>query len=522
MSLAFHERIHEALSDERLQQALYAATGRLMEKRKSGVSADVLPDYQELRAQANLIKQHTLENLDYYLELLTRNIEERGGHVEWCRDAGEAQNFIGHLARERGVRLAVKSKSMTSEEVELNEALEHYGVEAVETDLGEFIIQLAGQRPFHIVAPAMHKTRYEVADLFVEKLGVPREEEIGKQTAIARTVLRRKFLEAGLGISGANFLIAESGAVVIVENEGNARLTTSAPRIHVALAGIEKIIPRAADLAVFLQLLGRSATGQPLTSYTSFLSGPRRPGELDGPEEFHLVLVDNGRSRILADREKRQTLYCIRCGACLNICPVYRRIGGYSYPGAYSGPIGAILTPQARGLNFEPELPFASSLCGACAEVCPVKIDIPKILLQLRSEVKKAGAREPEWKLDAARLEKIGFVLWAWLMRHPRLFEMAGAAAQVLLPADRDGGWIRSLPGPLRGWTDSRDFPPAAPHSFRQLWRARSRPIPDTGRQPSAGSHQQSATSGQPPAGSRQPSAVSHQQSASHRAGADG
>src|SRR5262249_52860938 len=280
------------------------------------------------------------------------------------------------------------------------------------TDLGEFIIQLAGQRPYHIVAPAMHKTRQQVADLFVEKLGVAREEEIGKQTAIARGVLRKKFLEAGMGISGANFLIAESGAVVIVENEGNARLATSSPRIHVALAGIEKIIPRAADLVVFLQLLGRSATGQPLTSYTSFLSGPRRAGELDGPDEFYLVLLDNGRSRILADRDKRQTLYCIRCGACLNICPVYRRIGGYSYPGSYSGPIGAILTPQFLGLSHEPELPYASSLCGACAEVCPVKIDIPKILLELRSEVKKTEAREGSWRLDHSRLGHLGVLWW--------------------------------------------------------------------------------------------------------------
>ena len=470
MSVAFHERIQYALLDERLQKALYSATGRLRDKRLSGVGADQLPDYQELRTQAHRIKQHTMENLDHYLELLARRVEERGGQVVWCRDAGEVQSFIGDLARDRGVRLAVKSKSMTSEEVGLNEALERYGVEAVETDLGEFIIQLAGERPYHIVAPAMHKTRQQVADLFEAKLGVGREEEIPRQTMIARTVLRKKFLEAGMGISGANFLIADSGAVVIVENEGNARLTTSSPRIHVAVAGIEKVIPRAADLAVFLQLLGRSATGQTLTSYTSFLSGPRRAGELDGPEEFYVVLLDNGRTRILADRDKRQTLYCIRCGACLNICPVYRRIGGYSYPGTYSGPIGAILTPQALGLGHEPELPFASSLCGACAEVCPVKIDIPKILLELRSEVKKSDARERRWNP-----EKLGFLLWAWVMRHPRLFELAGMALQALLPSGGDGRWIRSLPGPLKAWTAARDFPPPAAKSFRQMWRARQR-----------------------------------------------
>jgi L-lactate dehydrogenase complex protein LldF len=390
--------------------------------------------------------------------------------VVWCRDAGDVQAFFSGLVRDRGIRLAVKSKTMTSEEVNLNEALERCGVEAVETDLGEFIIQLAGERPYHIVAPAMHKTRQQVADLFESKLGVGREEEIPRQTGIARAVLRKKFLEAGLGISGANFLIADSGAVVIVENEGNARLTTSSPPVHVAVAGIEKVIPRAADLAVFLKLLGRSATGQPLTSYTSFLSGPRRPGELDGPEEFYLLLLDNGRTRILADREKRETLFCIRCGACLNTCPVYRRIGGYSYPGTYAGPIGAILTPQALGLLHEPELPFASSLCGACAEVCPVRIDIPKILLALRSEVKKAQARERGWGA-----EKLGFLLWAWVMQRPRLFELAGMAAQAVRPSGGNGQWIRSLPGPLKAWTAARDFPPPPAKTFRQLWRERAR-----------------------------------------------
>jgi len=470
MSVAFHQRIQYALLDDRLQQALWAATGRLRDKRRSGVTPDQLPDYQELRTHAHSIKRHTLENLDYYLELLASRVQERGGQVVWCRDAGEVQEFLGGLARERGLRLAVKSKSMTSEEVNLNEALERQGVEPVETDLGEFIIQLAGERPYHIVAPAMHKTRQQVADLFESKLGVEREEVIERQTMIARAVLRKKFLEADVGISGANFLIAESGAVVVVEDEGNARLATSSPRIHVAIAGLEKVIPRAADLAVFLQLLGRSATGQTLTSYTSFLSGPRRRGELDGPEEFYLVLLDNGRTRILADRDRRETLYCIRCGACLNTCPVYRRIGGYSYPGVYAGPIGAILTPQVLGIAHEPELPFASSLCGACAEVCPVKIDIPRLLLDLRKEAKKLETRERRWNP-----EKLGFRLWAWVLRRPRLYELAGLAAQALLGTGGDGRWLRSLPGPLRAWTASRDFPPPAPRSFRQLWRMRAR-----------------------------------------------
>jgi L-lactate dehydrogenase complex protein LldF len=333
------------------------------------------------------------------------------------------------------------------------------------------LIQLAHERPYHIVAPALHKTKEQVADLLTERLGVPRETVIEKQTMIARAVLREKFLAADIGISGANFLVADSGAIVLVENEGNARLTTSAPKIHIAIAGIEKMIPRAQDLGVFLKLLGRSATGQPLTVYTSFLSGPRRGEEIDGPDEFYVVLLDNGRTKVLADREKRESLYCIRCGACLNHCPVYRKIGGHSFPWVYSGPIGAILTPQFLGVNHEPGLPFASSLCGACAEVCPVKIDIPKILLDLRSEVKKSETRE-----GTNRLERFAFRAWAWVMRHPRLYEMAGMAAASLAPSGDGGGWVRSVPikvGPLNAWLSQRDLPSPPTKSFRQLWRER-------------------------------------------------
>jgi L-lactate dehydrogenase complex protein LldF len=313
----------------------------------------------------------------------------------------------------------------------------------------------------------MHKSRREIGSLFAEKLGMELTEEPAELTMMARRVLRAKFLGADLGISGANFVVAESGAVVLVENEGNIRLTTSLPRVHVALAGIEKLIPRAADLAVFLKLLGRSGSGQRLTSYTSFLSGPKREGEINGPEKFYLLLLDNGRTRVLADAEKRETLHCIRCGACSNICPVFRRIGGHSYPGTYSGPIGAILTPQFQGLTAEPELPFASSLCGACAEVCPVKIDIPKMLLALRRDVKRTDSRE-----RLSRLEKRGFQIWGWVMRHPRVFETLGFLGQAVLPRPDRDQWLRSLPG-LKGWTATRDFPPPAPRSFRRLWRAR-------------------------------------------------
>ena len=465
MSAAFHQRIDVALSDLTLQRNIRTATGRFAEKRQAAIESISREEYEDLRNQAHEIKKHTLNNLDYYLEQLETRVQEQGGEVIWCSDTGSAVEAVLGVAREHQVKLAVKSKSMTTEEVHLNEALEKEGVEPVETDLGEFIQQLAGERPFHIVAPAMHKSRHDISELFAAKLGMEPTEEPARLTMAARRVLRDKFLSAGMGISGANFVVAESGAVVLVENEGNIRLTTSLPRIHLAIAGIEKLIPRAVDLAVFLKLLARSGSGQRLTSYTSFLSGPRRANEKNGPEKFYLLLLDNGRTRVLADPEKRQTLYCIRCGACSNVCPVFRRIGGHSYPGTYSGPIGAILTPQFQGVAHEPDLPFASSLCGACGEVCPVKIDIPKMLLALRREVKRSDAREPR-----SRLEKRGFQIWSWVMQRPRLFEALGFVGQAVIPRPDQGRWLRSLPG-LNAWTETRDFPPLAPRSFRQLWR---------------------------------------------------
>jgi L-lactate dehydrogenase complex protein LldF len=459
MSAVFDQKIHQTLADANLQLAIYASTGRLKDKRTESVAADTLPDYQELRTQANALKKHAIENLDYYLEEFERNVEARGGKVVYCKDATEVSDFVLGLAKERAVQLIVKSKSMTSEEVDLNERLEHHGLESVETDLGEYILQLAHERPYHIVAPALHKTRYDVAAIFEKELHVAYETVPEKLSQIARGVLRQKFLDAGIGISGANFLVADSGAIAIVENEGNARLTTSAPKIHIAIAGIEKLIPRAQDLAVFLKLLARSATGQALSVYTSFLSGPRRAGEIDGPDEFYVVLLDNGRTKLLPSSAKRQSLYCIRCAACLNTCPVYRKIGGHSFPWVYSGPIGAIITPQFMGVSHEPGLPFASSLCGACAEVCPVKIDIPQVLLDLRSEVKKSETRE-----KTNRLEKFGYRMFAWMMTHPRVYAWAG--------------WmVRHAPvvkvGPVRAWTSERELPPMPRQSFRDIWSRR-------------------------------------------------
>ncbi|MCC6390871.1 MAG: iron-sulfur cluster-binding protein [Bryobacterales bacterium] len=459
------EQIRRTVDNPKIQLAVYSATARLKEKREEAVAPGAMPEYQELRTQANRIKKHTLENLDVYLEEFEANVEAHGGKVIYARNGGEVADFILGLARERGVKMLVKSKSMTTEEIHLNQRLEHHHLEAVETDLGEYIIQLAHDRPYHIVAPAVHMTRQDVADVFEKNLADPRTEEPEKQAMIARRNLREKFLAAGIGISGANFLVADSGAVCIVENEGNARLTTTAPPIHIAVAGLEKMIPRARDLAVFLKLLGRSGTGQLLTVYTSFLSGPRRGREADGPGEFYVVLMDNGRTRLLADAEKRQSLYCIRCGACLNACPVYRKIGGHNYPGAYSGPIGAIITPQYEGIAKDPWLPFASSLCGACAEVCPVKIDIPKILLDLRKEVVEDRAVH-----GGGFVERKAFQMYGWLMRRPKLYAMAGriAAKMARLPG------AASI-GPAAKWGSVREVTLPARKSFRDQWREREK-----------------------------------------------
>ncbi len=455
------DRFNQTLDDPRLQVAIYSATQRLIDHRAGAVAEERLPDYQALRTRANEIKKHTIENLDYYLEQLESNVVAHGGQVVFCRTGEEVADFVLDLAKKRNARLIVKSKSMTTEEIHFNEHLERHQLETVETDLGEYILQLAHQRPYHIVAPALHMTRYDVADLFSQTLGVPKEVEPENQTKIARATLREKFLHADIGVTGANFLIADSGAVVLVENEGNARLSTSAPKIHIAIAGIEKVIPRAQDLAVFLNLLGRSATGQPLTVYTSFLSGPRRAGEIDGPDEFYLVLLDNGRTKLLRDPEKRQSLYCIRCGACLNHCPVYRKIGGHNYPWVYSGPIGAIITPQFHGVTEDSWLPFASSLCGACAEVCPVKIEIPRLLLKLRAEVTEANKKK-------ASLERWGFGAWAWVMTNPRIYRLLGYLGARFWP-------MAPKIGPLRKWASQRELPRIAPKSFHKLWTERRR-----------------------------------------------
>ena len=462
-----HELGNKTLADAHLREAYRSSTLRLYNHRLEAISE--VPGWERLCERAQELKREVIEHLDYYLEQFADNVERRGGKIHWAATAEEACRIILEIARHCGAREIVKAKSMVGEEVELNQAFEARGIHPVETDLGEFIIQLEGNRPAHIVAPAIHLTRRDVSNLFASRLHIERTEVPERLTAIARQVLREQFARAEMGVSGGNFLVAETGTVVLVENEGNIRFCTTVPRVHVALVGIEKLIPRLADLGVFLRLLGRSGTGQKLTSYTSLLTGPRRPGE-DGPDEMHVVLVDNGRVATLADPKMREALYCIRCGACLNTCPVYRKIGGHAYGWVYSGPIGALITPQFTSIEQARELPFASSLCGACREVCPVKINIPDLLLHLRS---KAQEMAPAPRAKGALLrEKTMMRLWAWAFSRPWVYALGGRLArwgQVLLARS---GWIRKVPFyPASRWTDARDVPALARKSFHERWK---------------------------------------------------
>src|SRR5579883_208393 len=403
----FPGAVHQALADPQLQAALVRLTGTLMAGNRRGFA--VLADSDKLRDRAKRIKEHTLAHLDQYLEQLETSVLKRGGRVHWAADAAEARQIILDIARQAGCRHAVKSKSMTTEEIHLNPALQAAGVEVTETDFGEFIIQLAGERPSHLVAPAVHHTRESVAAVLSRALGQSLPDDPRTLAMTGRRILREKFFQADLGISGANFAVAETGTIALVTNEGNGRLTTTCPRVHVALMGMEKVIPRLVDLPVFLKLLARAATGQTLSVYTTLITGPRRAGERDGPEEFHLVLLDNGRSKVLAT-PFRESLQCIRCGACLNACPVYRRIGGHAYGNVYSGPIGSILTPLYDGVPENPQLPHASSLCGACQAACPVKIKIPQMLI---------GLRELQHHGRGGRLEKLAYRAWMHVLRRP-------------------------------------------------------------------------------------------------------
>ena len=432
------------------------------------VAAADTPDWEELRERGRAVKTHTIEHLDYYLELMEQNVIRAGGKVFFARDAEAATQYVVDLSHSRGVKVVIKSKSMLSEEMSLNHRLTREGIEPVETDLGEYIIQLADETPYHIIAPAIHKSREDVSTLFQEKLNTPRYEEIKDLTREARKQLREKFIQADMGITGANFLVAETGTVVLVTNEGNGRMCTSMPRIHVAIAGMERVIPSVEDLGMFLRLLIRSATGQRISSYVTAVNGTRRPQDEDGPEEFHLIVVDNGRSRLLSDPELRESLNCLRCGACLNACPVYRKVGGHAYGWVYPGPIGAVVSPMLTGLSDAKDLPYASSLCGACREVCPVKINIPRMLLYLRKELSE-GEKYPQEK-NVTTIERLAFKAWRYAVTNTTALGLANRTARLFQWPLLRRGRINRLPPPLSGWTRYRTFPAISSRPFRKRW----------------------------------------------------
>jgi L-lactate dehydrogenase complex protein LldF len=460
----FHGVSSRNAVDERLKRAVNKATLHQYTQRQA-VMPD-LPDAEGLRSLAGQIKQHTIENLDYYLEQLKANVERNGGRVHFAATADDARRIILDIARRANCKRVIKSKSMASEEIELAHTMEAIGMDVVETDLGEFIVQIGKDKPSHIVAPIIHLDTARIAEMMSKHFGTPYCEDPKTLADYARLHLRDKFRRADLGMTGGNFLVAQTGHVCVVENEGNARQSITTPRVLVSLVGIEKLVPRLADLAVMLKLLARSATGQPMTIYTSIFGGPRRPGEKDGPEEFHLVLLDNGRTEILASEEYRETLRCIRCGACLNACPVYRKIGGHSYGYVYSGPIGALITPLFKGLGNYKDLPQASSLCGACYEACPVKINIPQHLINLRRDIVKQHIN--------GRGERFFYRMWAKGLKSPLMYQLIGTLQKWDLRRRAKGtGWIAKLPKAAAGWTQIRDMPAPAKRTFHQLWKKR-------------------------------------------------
>jgi L-lactate dehydrogenase complex protein LldF len=471
----FPDAAREALTNSQLRRNLGNATSTIRAKRAAVVSE--LPDWEDLRTAGSQIKAEVMARLPELLEELERNVIARGGQVHWARDAAEANEIVTRLVQATGERRVVKVKSMATQEVGLNEALEDVGIEAVETDLAERIVQLAGDRPSHILVPAIHRNRAEIREIFTEHL--PRGPELMDElsdltddprrlTMAARAHLRRTFLSAKVAISGANFAVAETGTLAVVESEGNGRMCLTLPETLITVMGIEKLVPTWRDLEVFLQLLPRSSTGERMNPYTSMWTGVT-PG--DGPQTFHLVLLDNGRTNALADPHGRAALHCIRCSACLNVCPVYERTGGHAYGSVYPGPIGAVLTPQLTGITGSSDpsasLPFASSLCGACYDACPVKIDIPSMLVHLRGKAVDAERYE---RVSAARAERTGMAVVSWVMGGARRF----AAGEALLRLGRvlagPAGRIRRLPPPLSAWTASRDVPAPPTESFRQWW----------------------------------------------------
>ena len=452
-----------AIDDPVLQKSLANLQDRLGKGAAQGYRE--LPEGPDLRLKAHDIRMESIEHLDILLSALAEKIRRHGGHVHFARDGAAAVNHCLAIARRHNVSLAVKGKSMLTEEIGLNQALSGAGIEAVETDLGEYIIQLAGETPSHIVAPAIHKTKEQVGRLFKDKLGIPYTDDPPALTLAARKALRKKFLKADMGISGCNLACAETGHITTVSNEGNIRMVTTLPKVHVAFMGMERVVADLKDHAILFRLLSIGAAAQKMAGYVSYLRGPGKNRRSGGPEAFHLIIVDNGRSRILADHDFREMLCCVRCGACLNVCPVYAKIGGHSYGFAYSGPVGAVVNPLLQGINRYADLCLGETLCGACMEACPVNIDIPRMLLLLRAKLARG---DKAWNVNVhSRTEQAAFVAWSYLIRNRRLYDFLIKFAylgQKMMPAN--GQMIKRLPLAGRGWTQSRDLQPIAARSF--------------------------------------------------------
>jgi len=463
VTLHFSDRARAALADRQLQVALNRTTGQFGSRRSAALAT--LDDADAIRDRARAAKMDTLRRLGDALRTFEQRLTENGARVHWAETAADANRIVVDIAKQAAVRRVVKGKSMVSEETHLNPALEAAGIRVVETDLGEYIVQLGNDRPSHIIAPIVHMTREQVGRLMHDRLQVPYTDDTETLARYARERLREEFLRADMGLTGANFGVVENGAICLVTNEGNGRMVTTLPRVHVVMMGIEKLVPTMADLDRFLKILARSATGQKLTSYTTLLRGPRRPGEDCGPDEMHVVLLDNGRSAILAG-ETAEILGCIRCGACLNACPVYKNIGGHAYGDVYPGPVGAIVTPGLRGIEQAADLPGASSLCGACREVCPIRLDIPRMLLALRHS---AVERTPQ-----PLALRLGLKAFAVLASRPALYRAAMAAMRRVLRARATNGWIARAPGLAEGWTRFRDLKAPAARTFEEQWRARA------------------------------------------------
>jgi L-lactate dehydrogenase complex protein LldF len=460
-SVHFKRLAHDKLADAKVQRAM--RNFNLAAARARGMQD--LDNLEDIRTAAAGIRDCALATLDVWLERFEQEATRRGTHVHWAESHEDINRIVLEIAARTGVRKVIKSKSMVSEESHLNVALEKAGLTVVETDLGEYIVQLAGETPSHIIAPAIHKTRDDVADLFHEHHGTPRKSDIGELTMEARGVLRSHFLSGDMGISGANFLVAETGSILLVTNEGNGRMVSTLPRIHVAITGIEKVIPTLEDAACILRVLTRSATGQSISNYVTVNTGPRRPGDTDGPEEMHVIIVDAGRSGLIGS-DMQEALRCIRCGACMNHCPVYQNIGGHAYGWVYPGPIGSVLTPNYIGIENALDLPNAATLCNQCGVVCPVRIPLPELMRKLREKQTARGLRP--WQ------ERLGLRLWGWLALHPGWYAVATRlAARLGRRLGRGDRLIRRLPG--NAWTDGRDMPAPAGKTFRELYAARAR-----------------------------------------------